>query len=647
MSPTVTEPVDPEPAIKRRKTEDQDDVQKFINETNVAYEVLHRAFEEQFWGTKMGLSSSEETSFSTEKLTKTKEAMEAWLRSPELKSKADNLIASGNATAEQLKVLHCFSRTFGCYQMADAEAVRLRAQGTAVEDKLNAERNTMTLGYKDPATGEFVEKSSVGLRNVMKTAADEGTRKAAWEGLRKLGPWINSHGFCELVKLRNAMARKLGYLDFYDYKVTQAEGFGKIRLFEILDTLKAGSDGLLQNARQKLAAEKGDKALEAWNMGFLMAGDVEKKLDPYFPFEKSVERWGRCYSAMNIGYENALMTLDLLDRKGKYSNGFCHWPQPAWLRDDGEWQPSTTNFTSLADPAAVGSGKRSLTTLMHEAGHAAHFANIKQLSPLFSQERAPTSVAYAENQSMFLDSLCGDAAWRARYALDRSGNPVPWELHEEDLRATYPYAVFSLRAMLSVPYFEKALYEMPDDQVNAENIQALADRIEKDIQGGLGPRPLMSVPHIISDEASCYYHGYVLAEMSVHQTRSYFLETLKVPIVDNPQVGSILTKAYWRPGNSEQFLDLVEKLTGNPLTGKAWLDFLSRPLKSVVEEERKFYNDAMAATKSAVNDVSVDLNMRMKIIDGDFLIADSDRDGGFLQACEVFEKYVKKRFFEN
>ena len=56
---------------------------------------------------------------------------------------------------------------------------------------------------------------------------------------------------------------------------------------------------------------------------------------------------------------------------------------------------------------------------MHEAGHAAHFANIAQGSPLFSQERAPTSVAYAETQSMFLDSLVGDAAWRGRYARDR------------------------------------------------------------------------------------------------------------------------------------------------------------------------------------------------------------------------------------
>lgn len=38
-----------------------------------------------------------------------------------------------------------------------------------------------------------------------------------------------------------------------------------------------------------------------------------------------------------------------------------------------------------------------------------------------SQERAPTSVAYAENQSMFLDSLAGDAAWLGRFARSREG----------------------------------------------------------------------------------------------------------------------------------------------------------------------------------------------------------------------------------
>ena len=67
----------------------------------------------------------------------------------------------------------------------------------------------------------------------------------------------------------------------------------------------------------------------------------------------------------------------------------------------------TAGIPARAAPCrcAVGSGLTGLTTLMHEAGHAAHFANIRMPSPLFSQERAPTSVAYAELQSMFLDAL--------------------------------------------------------------------------------------------------------------------------------------------------------------------------------------------------------------------------------------------------
>ena len=176
------------------------------------------------------------------------------------------------------------------------------------------------------------------------------------------------------------------------------------------------------------------------------------------------------------------MQLDLLDREGKYSNGFCHWPKCAYVAADGTFKPSQTNFTSLATPGAVGSGNTALTTLMHEGGHAAHFANIVQASPFFSQERAPTSVAYAENQSMFLDSLCGDASWLAKYARNGAGEPLPWALIEEGIRAKSPYAVFALRSMLAVPFFEKALYELPEDQLDAESVQALADKVEAEVQ---------------------------------------------------------------------------------------------------------------------------------------------------------------------
>ena len=276
---------------------------------------------------------------------------------------------------------------------------------------------------------------------------------------------------------------------------------------------------------------------------------------------------------------------------------------------------------------------------MHEAGHAAHFSNIVMPSPLFSQERAPTSVAYAENQSMFLDSLVGDAAWRARYAKDRAGTPLPWRLHEADLRAKHPCEVFALRAMLAVPYFEKALYELPDAGVTPAAVAKLADDVEADLQGGLASRPLLSVPHILSDEASCYYHGYVLAEMSVHQTRAHFGGAAR--IVDNPKVGKDLAEVYWQPGNSVPFLDLVKKLTGKDLTGDAWLDAINVPLERHVDDEKRDYDAAVAAAPPPPK--KVDLDMKILIVDGDELVADSEALGSFEATCAKFEAWVASR----
>lgn len=119
--------------------------------------------------------------------------------------------------------------------------------------------------------------------------------------------------------------------------------------------------------------------------------------------------------------------------------------------------------------------------------------NVTQPSPLFSQERAPTSVPYAENQSMFLDSLVGDSAWRAVYARNDKDEPIPFDLLKQEIESSHPYAVFLLRAMLAVSYFEKALYELPEEEVTAERVRDLADSVEVDIQGGLGLRPILAV----------------------------------------------------------------------------------------------------------------------------------------------------------
>lgn len=250
-------------------------------------------------------------------------------------------------------------------------------------------------------------------------------------------------------------------------------------------------------------------------------------------------------------------------------------------------------------------------------------------------------MAYAENQSMFLDSLVGDASWRAKYAKDLNGKSIPFAIIEEGIKATHPFAVFQLRAMLSVSYFEKALYELPESEVTAEKIQSLANQIETKIQGGLSPRPLLSVPHLVSDEASCYYQGYTLAEMSVHQTREYFKDTYGY-IVDNPNVGPAITSAYWVHGNSRPFLDLVKDLTGKELSGDAWIDALKESSADKITREKNEYDEMIEKMKAGEDASDIDLKMEVRFVDGDELIAASS-DGGLLKACSEFEKFVAGR----
>jgi hypothetical protein len=187
----------------------------------------------------------------------------------------------------------------------------------------------------------------VGLRNKLSTDADEGTRRAVYEGLCTIGPFVIDHGLLDIIKLRNKLAKALGFEDYYDYKVTNAEGFGKAKLFAMLDGLEKGTRPIMAKAREEFAKRYGDDGLEPWNMSYKMSGSIVVKMDPYFPFSKAVERYVRSYGAMNITYQGARV---------------------AWKPMDKPFVPSVANFTSLADPAAVGSGLTALRTLMHEAG---------------------------------------------------------------------------------------------------------------------------------------------------------------------------------------------------------------------------------------------------------------------------------------
>ncbi len=606
-----------------------DHVDRAIVDLNRSYAALHAAKEELFWSTKMGVSVDYAAFNDAEN------ALQAFRQDAARLGQLRELLAEA-ATDWQRATLAGWLRFFECGVIEDAAASREAAEIVELESAIAKERAELPLAWVHPDTGEPVRASSVALGLKVASDPDERVRKAAFRGLESLERFALDHGFLELVRRRNAFARRLGYADYYDWKVSTTEGFGKAKLFALLDDLEARTRAAGERRVHEVAAKFGASALAPWNFRFHTQGDVLRDLDPYMPFDDALSRWGRSFTALGIRFEQALLQLDLVVRDGKFENGFCHAPQVPYEDPTGRVR-ARVNFTSTAVPGQVGSGKRAAETLFHEGGHAAHFANMLMGAPCFSQEFAPSSAAFAETQSMFCDSLLSDADWLARYALDRDGRAAPWDVVEKATRLTQDGEVVHVRNLLTVCYAEKAIYELPDGELTADAVMAAIRRVERALNFiDRCPRPTLAVPHLLAGEASCIYHGYVLALGGVAQTRAFF-ERRDGHLTDNPKIGPTLREAYWRPGNSITFTDYLARLTGAPFSFDALVADASRTADEAVALQRRRL--ARAAERAPLQG-GVELDLTLRMVHGDRVIATTET-ASFEEVAATYAAWVR------
>lgn len=604
-----------------------------LTQLNEEYLALHTAKEDAFWAAKMGLSGDVPGDFETKEI-RLKEYISDASKLPGIRRELER----GDLSDEERTGLEGWVRFFESNAIESEEGKELQRKLVEMEGELERARRDMNLGYVDPDSGESRRASSVDLALLMTTSKSEALRKAAWEGLRSIEPFVLDHGFIEIVRERNRLGRMLGYEDYYDYKVSVNEGFSKRRLFELLDDLEANTYDACLRSVEALKQKKGESATEPWNFGFNTTGDIQALTAPYHRFSEALARWGTSFAAMGIRYNGATLTLDLVDRKGKYENGFMHGPSPAYI-EQGGFHPARINFTANAVPGRVGSGERAMATLLHEGGHAAHFSNIRMPAPCFSQEFTPTSVAMAETQSMFLDSLMKDPDWLVRYARNEKGESMSLDLIRTVLEMDHTYRAHMLRRMLVVSYAEKAIYEMSEEELTPENILATVRKIEQRLlcQSAAG-RPTLAIPHLLSGEASAYYHGYILAQMAVFQTRDYFLRR-DGHLMDNPHIGNDLAEKYWKPGNSRTFLDMIEDLTGEPFSARATVDLVNKPLETLFAEAEK----AIAGESDVPHYTGpIELDAAITVIHGDRRIASTADGESFEGVSEKFSNWIQE-----
>lgn len=607
-----------------------------LHTLNQTYLAIHRKKEDLFWSTYMGTSDAHDLSA---------QAQTEWtnfLSDPQKIPEVEQWIVEAKALPDPqqrestLIGLQGWLKTFQAHAIETPEGAQLKQQLIEFEAQLFEKKQHHVMTYLDEH-GHENEGSLPVLSSVIRTHDNESVRQSAHQALLDLEQWLLQNGFLDLVKLRNQFARNLGFDSFFDYSVVKTEQMTSEQLFTILDDFEQRTRQRHQDSLDTLAAEKGEQALLAHNFPFSFAGDVMRQLDPYVPFSQSLRRWVESFGRLNIDYSGAELTLDLLDRKGKYQNGFCHGPIPSF-HDQGNWVAAKVNFTSNAKPDQIGSGYDGINTLFHEGGHAAHFANVKMNAPCFSQEFAPTSMAYAETQSMFCDSLLTDADWLKQYAKNAAGEAVPDDIIKKMIDNRQPFKAYTERSILVVPYFERALYQLSDDELTPDAVTKLARETEQRILGlACSPRPLMAIPHLLSDESACSYQGYLLAHMAVYQTRAYFTQTLGY-LTDNPKIGPLLAKHYWAQGNHLTHNQTIESLTGEGFNAK----YLADSCNLSAQEAWKMEQQKIAALSSRQRAKVASLNANIKVVDGDKVLSDntlSDED-----LFNRFEAYIDQEY---
>jgi hypothetical protein len=614
---------------------------EYFDYLNHAYVAVHRTKEELFWSTYMATRRDPE---SHEAFVRAESAYKDFIGDPAKLTKTREELAVARAAPpgrERDALVHGLE---GWLAVFEANIIDSPEGRTLMRDLIAAEAQLFERKRAHEPRhindrGESEVASLPMLSTNLATNPVEERRKSSFDALRGIERWVLDHGFLDLVRLRNHFARALGFDNFFDLKLQKNERMTTADLLRLLDDFLRQTDDATARTLADLRARHGRDATTPWNLRFHASGDVVRQMDAYMPFGLALRRWIESFRRLGIRFRGATLQLDLLERTGKHQNGFCHSPVPAWMNEDGHWVPSAINFTSEAKPDQVGSGLRAINTLFHEGGHAAHFANVVQNSPCFSQEYAPTSMAYAETQSMFCDSLIDDADWLLRYAKTAEGAPIPASLVRERIASRQPMLAFDARSIAVVPFFEAELYRMSDADLTPERVLALARDTERRVLGVDSPRPLLAIPHLLNQESAASYQGYLLADMAVAQTRAHFKKHLGF-LTDNPAIGPALGAHYWEPGNSVDHHRLLRSLTGEGFSAR----YLAEDCTATVADAAAEADADMKAAGSRryPDDVPASLDAEIRIVHGDELIADSS--DGEAAMCDRFEGWVRAHY---
>jgi peptidyl-dipeptidase A len=406
------------------------------------------------------------------------------------------------------------------------------------------------------------------LREILQTSNDVGQRRRAWEASKQVGAVVVGP-LLELVRLRNAAARDLGYTSYYSMML-ELDELDERELFALLDDLDRGTRPLFEHYRRALDARLHQRfgiapeEVRPWHLAdpfFQEAPAADVDLDVHFRDRSVVELTDQFFGAIGFDLRDLLKRADLFEKNGKSQHAFCL---------------SVDRLDDVRVLCNVRPNEFWMGVMLHEFGHAVYDVGIARSLPFLL--RTPAHTLTTEASAMLFGRLSKNPWWLTRWA----GLPADEaaRLGVEIRKATRTQLLVQTRWCLVMSHMERALYRDPSQDLDTLWWD-LVERFQL-VHRPDGRRAPDWASKIHFSLAPVYYHNYMLGEIMASQLQQSLLRELGdggtrawERYVESPDIGRLLTERLYRLGKSVDWRGAIRHATGEELRVDAFIAELS------------------------------------------------------------------------
>lgn len=414
---------------------------------------------------------------------------------------------------------------------------------------MSSELNYLFNTYLPEVNGRKLSANDI--RDILVNSTNNEEREKAWKASKEVGAVVSSK-LLELVKKRNEAARNLGYENYYKMAFANQE-LDMEEIFSIFTNLVEQSDETFRALKSELDASLAEKfqlevsELRPWHYSdpFFQEAPANKdaNLDPFFKGKNLETLTAETFNSMDMPIDGLYASSDLNPRDGKNPTAFC-----MDMDREGDIRVLCNNVDNTYW----------MGTMLHEFGHAAYNKYTNRDLPALL--RSPAHILTTEAIAMLFGKMTENREWLSKFlkldeaTLDKLAPSL--EKHEQ-LKM-----LISARWIITFVFFERALYEDPEQDLNAlwwetvEKIQLVnppEDRSNPDWAAKI---------HFTL--APVYYQNYLLGELTSAQLHQYILTNISEEFF-TPQVGAYIRDEFLAPGSSHHWNKKIEMVTGEPL----------------------------------------------------------------------------------